>query len=103
MYQIYFSILDNILPVVMTKKFGGSKSAVRGATIGLIVGFFAGPVGIIAGPFVGALAGEYIHTQGKSEGVFKAAFGAFVGFLTGTGLKMITVLFFIWYFITSLF
>lgn len=102
-FAVLVSILDNILPVVMTKKFGGSKSAVRGATIGLIVGFFAGPVGIIAGPFVGALAGEYIHTQGKSEGVFKAAFGAFVGFLTGTGLKMITVLFFIWYFITSLF
>ena len=97
------SILDNLLPVIMTKKFGGSKTATTGATIGLIVGFFTGPVGIILGPFLGALIGEMIHKNGKTEGVFKAAFGAFMGFLTGTGIKMICVLCFIWYFAASFF
>ena len=97
------SILDNLLPVIMTKKFGGSKAATTGATIGLIVGFFTGPVGIILGPFLGALIGEMIHKNGKTEGVFKAAFGAFMGFLTGTGIKMICVLCFIWYFAASFF
>ena len=96
---VIVSVLDNFLPIVMTKKFGGSKAATTGSTIGLIAGFFIGPAGIILGPFFGALIGELIHTKGNSQGVFKAAFGAFVGFLTGTGLKMICVLCFIWLFI----
>lgn len=102
-FAILVSVLDNFLPIVMTKKFGGSKAATTGSTIGLIVGFFAGPAGIILGPFFGALIGEMIHKKGSSEGVFKAAFGAFVGFLTGTGLKIICVLCFIWYYIASFF
>lgn len=95
------SVLDNFLPVLMTKKFGGSKAAVTGSTVGLIIGFFTGPWGIILGPFLGALAGELINKKGKTDGVFKAACGAFVGFITGTGLKMIAVLAFVWIYIIS--
>ena len=98
---VLVSIADSIFPVTMTKKFGGSKYATTGATIGLIIGFFTGPWGIILGPFLGALLGEFINKGGKSEGVFKAAFGAFMGFLLGTGLKMITVLGFIWVYVIS--
>ena len=98
---VVVSIVDNIFPVTMTKKFGGSKYATTGATIGLIIGFFTGPWGIILGPFLGALVGEFINKEGKNEGVLKAAFGAFMGFLLGTGLKMITVLGFIWVFVIS--
>ena len=98
---VLVSIADNIFPVTMTKKFGGSKYATTGATIGLIIGFFTGPWGIILGPFFGALVGELINKEGRNEGVLKAAFGAFMGFLLGTGLKMITVLGFIWVFVIS--
>ena len=98
---VIVSVLDNIFPVTMTKKFGGSKYATTGATIGLIIGFFTGPWGIILGPFLGALVGELINKEGRNEGVLKAAFGAFMGFLLGTGLKMITVLAFIWIFVIS--
>jgi len=98
---VFVSIADNIFPVAMTKKFGGSKYATTGATVGLIIGFFTGPWGIILGPFLGALVGEMIFKGGKNEGVVKSAFGAFFGFLLGTGLKMITVLAFIWIFIIS--
>lgn len=100
---VVVSITDNIFPVAMTKKFGGSKYATTGATIGLIVGFFTGPWGIILGPFFGALIGEFINKEGHNEGVFKTAFGAFMGFLLGTGLKMIAVLGFIWVFVISFF
>ena len=97
------SVADSVLPVFMTKKLGGSKYAATGATIGLIIGFFTGPWGIILGPFFGALIGEFINKKGRTEGVFKAAAGAFLGFLSGTGLKMITVLGFIWLFVLSFF
>ena len=100
-FAVLVSILDNVLPVLMTKKFGGSKMATTGATVGLIIGFFVGPLGMILGPFFGALLGEWISKKGESEGVLKAAFGAFMGFLTGIGIKMICVLCYIWYFIAS--
>jgi len=98
---VVVSILDNFMPVMMTNKWGGSKAATRGSTIGLIIGFFTGPWGIILGPFIGALVGELIHTNGKFNESLKSAFGAFMGFLFGTGMKMIAVLAFIWIYIIS--
>ena len=95
------SLLDNFLPVIMTNKIGGSKAATIGSTIGLIAGLFIGPAGIIAGPFVGALVGEMIHSRGDFATSLKSAWGSFLGFLLGTGIKMIAVGFFIWIFIRS--
>ena len=66
---VFVSVFDNILPVVMTKKFGGSKYAVTGSTVGLIIGFFVGPAGMILGPFIGALVGELIYRHGNFDGV----------------------------------
>lgn len=100
-FAIVVSVLDNFAPIIMTKNFGGSKKAITGSTIGLIIGFFIGPAGIILGPFLGALVGELINNNGNWDGVFKAALGAFIGFLLGTGLKMICVISFIWIYITS--
>ena len=95
------SILDNILPVYMTNKTGGSKAATRGATFGLIIVFFAGPAGIILGPFLGALIFELINTKGAFGPSLKSAWGAFLGFLLGVGMKMIAVAFFIWLYVKS--
>lgn len=96
---IVVSILDNIFPVTMTKKFGGSKAGTWGCTIGLIVGFFIGPLGIIFCPFLGAFIGEFINDSSNAQKDLKAAFGAFLGFLLGIGVKMSTSLIFIWIFI----
>jgi len=40
---VVVSILDYVVPVWGTKKFGGSKYGTRGATVGLIIGLFLGP------------------------------------------------------------
>ena len=42
---VVVTILDYIVPVWGTKKFGGSKYGTRGATVGLIIGLFLGPLG----------------------------------------------------------
>jgi hypothetical protein len=87
---VVITLLDNILPVWGTKKMGGNKKVVWGATLGLLVGFFLGPWGIILGPFVGALAGG-ILSRTKFFNAVKHATGAFLGYITGLVLKLITV------------
>ena len=109
-FAILIFILDYIIPAVGTKKFGGSRAGMIGTTIGLIVGIIAPiPFGIIIGPFAGALIGE-LSNQVDSKKAIKAAFGSFLGFLTGTFLKFLVAiiyfgLFFIkvWEFRTPLF
>ncbi len=82
------TILDYFLPVWGTKKFGGSSRGVWGATIGLVLGLlFFPPIGIVVGPFVGALVGEMTR-GGEFLASLKSAFGSFVGFLLGTGMKL---------------
>lgn len=101
-FAIIVSVADNIFPIAMTKQSGGTKSGTWGSTIGLIVGMMLGPWGIILGPFCGALIGEIIHDSSDMNRCLKAAFGAFKGFLLGTGLKMIVVAGFIWVYIVAL-
>ncbi|NCD43277.1 MAG: DUF456 domain-containing protein [Bacteroidia bacterium] len=82
------TVVDNVIPVYGTKKMGGSKKGVWGATIGLIIGLFFAPVGLIVGPFAGAFIGEMLGGQ-DSRTAMKSGFGSLLGFLMGTGLKLI--------------
>lgn len=94
-------VLDYVVPVYGTKKFGGSKYGMWGCTIGLIAGFWFGPIGIIAGPFVGAFVGELLANN-ESDRALKAALGSFIGFMFSTLLKLVTCLVMGWYFIKAL-
>ena len=92
------TVLDYVVPVWGTKKFGGTKAGARGSTIGLIIGILVLPalgivlgpfglIGILGGPFVGAYIGE------KMGGIpdnlaWRSAFGSFIGFLAGTFMKI---------------
>lgn len=94
---IAVTVLDYIIPAYGTKKFGGSKYGIWGCTLGLIVGLWLGPLGIIIGPFIGAFIGEIIANNNSSTAL-KSAFGSFAGFLFGTLLKLIASLTMGWYF-----
>lgn len=93
---VVVTALDYIVPIYGTRKYGGSKYGVWGSTIGLIAGFWLGPLGIIIGPFIGAFVGELIASN-DSEHALRAAWGSFVGFLFGTLLKLVVCVVMAWY------
>ena len=96
-------LADYIIPAWGTKKFGGSRKGVIGSIIGLILGIvFFPPFGIIIGPFAGAFAGELIAGK-DSNSALRAGFGSFIGFITGTILKLITSGMMTWYFFEKIF
>ncbi len=85
-------IIENIIPIWGTKKLGGSKAGIWGSTIGLFAGLilltpFLGPFSIIVGPFAGAMIGELLSGKGMDV-AFRSGLGSFLGFLAGTGLKL---------------
>jgi hypothetical protein len=84
---ITVTILDYVVPIWGTRKFGGSKYGARGATVGLVIGLFLGPAGIIIGPLLGAIVGELIFKDDMKYAI-RAGFGSLLGFLTGVGLKL---------------
>jgi uncharacterized protein YqgC (DUF456 family) len=88
------TILDYYLPIWGTKKYGGTKAGVRGSTIGLIVGFvlsfFTVGITILLGPLVGAYLAEKNAGQ-TNEVAIQSAKGTFIGFITGTFMKVAIV------------
>lgn len=94
-------VLDYVMGPLMTKKFGGSKWGVVGSIIGLIVGLFFGPLGIIVGPFLGAVGGELINDKDANRAL-KSGLGSFIGFLVTTGFKLIVCCVFLYYYVTKI-
>lgn len=86
-------VLDYIIPILGTKKFGGSKKGMLGATIGVLIGLlFLGPFGVLIGPFVGAYIGELLQDPQNKKTALRAALGSIIGFLTGVFLKFTVAL-----------
>jgi uncharacterized protein YqgC (DUF456 family) len=94
-------VLDYLVPIWGTKRFGGTKYGAWGCTLGFLLAFWMGPWGVIFGPFLGAFAGEMIGGK-NSKKSFRAALGSFVGFLLGSFLKIIICFLMLYYIIASI-
>ena len=99
---IAVSLLDYYIPIWGTKKFGGSKRGVWGCAIGMVVGLFFGPWGIVLGPFVGAIAGELSGGK-QTQAAIKAGFGSFIGLLLGIVSKLVVGGFLLYYAFVAVF
>lgn len=80
-------IVDLAASALGAKRVGASKRAIWGAVIGTVVGMFAGFVGLLLGPFVGAVAGELsVHGQAGQAG--RVGFATWMGLIFGTLAKI---------------
>jgi len=76
-------VLDYLIPMATTKKFGGSRYGLIGLTIGFVIGLIFSPLGllsIIIIPFLGALVGELIYDRKSHRRALKAASGSVIGY-----------------------
>lgn len=97
---VVITVLDYVVPLYGTRRFGGTKYGMWGCAIGLLAGIWLGPLGLIVGPFAGAFVGEMIG-KANSDHALRAAIGSFVGFLLGTLLKLVACFVMGWYFIQA--
>jgi len=86
---VIVTVVDYIVPAYFTKLTGGSKAGGWGAIIGLFAGLVVPPVGMIVGSLLGAFIAELVFAKKDTATSLKSALGAFLGFIFGTGAKLI--------------
>ena len=86
---IAVSILDYVVPAYFTRLTGGSRWGSLGAIGGLFIGLIYPPLGMILGSLLGAFLAELLLDGKSGPDSVKSAFGAFLGFIFGTGAKLI--------------
>ena len=75
--------MDYLSTMLGAKYFGSTKQGTWGALLGTVIGLFLfPPIGIIAGPFVGAIIGESMAGK-DSRAALKVALGTVAGLFTG--------------------
>lgn len=81
------TVLDTVIPGWGARKFDCSRWGVWGGVIGALAGSFFFPVGLLVGPFAGAVAGELIAGR-RMGAAAKSGIGALLGFFCGVAVKL---------------
>lgn len=92
---VVLQVLDYLTPIIGSKYSGGTAYGNRGCIAGTLLGLFFMPWGIIIGPFLGAVGGELLGGRDMQNAI-RSGFGALVGFVLGTFLKIVVCLYFIY-------
>ncbi|NMA70239.1 MAG: DUF456 domain-containing protein [Desulfitobacterium sp.] len=92
--------VDYLATALGTRRYGGSKQASIGAALGMLVGFFFAPIGIILGPFLGAVGAEILLRRTKLKNSFRIGIGTLIGLLGGIVVKLgVEIIMIIYFFI----
>ncbi|NOQ45178.1 MAG: DUF456 family protein [Desulfobulbaceae bacterium] len=80
-------LVDFLATAFGVRMYGGSRAAAWGAVLGSLLIFVIGPIGILIGPLVGAIAGELLMGEQVRQALH-SGFGSFIGFIGGTLAKL---------------
>jgi len=94
--------VDYLFSALGSRVFGGSKAALWGAALGLLIGLFFFPYGLLLGPFLGAAAAELL-VRSKSDQVIRSGIGATLGFWGALPIKLVLEAVMITWFIVRIF
>ena len=79
--------VDLIATALGAKRVGASRQAIAGSVIGTFLGLSFGLVGLLLGPFIGAVAGELI-ARGRVGQAMDVGVATWMGLLFGTLAKL---------------
>lgn len=80
-------VVDFLATVLGVRRVGATRLAIIGALTGTIVGIFFGLIGLVFGPFVGAIAGEML-SHGKMDQASRVGIATWIGLIFGTLAKI---------------
>jgi uncharacterized protein YqgC (DUF456 family) len=80
-------LVDFAASALGARQYGASPRAAVGAALGALAGLFVGPAGLLLGPFVGAVLAE-LTLHRDFEAARRAGFGATLGLLLGSAVKL---------------
>lgn len=81
------TVWDSVVSGWGARRFKGSKWGAWGGVLGAVAGVFFLPWGLLAGPFLGAAAGELLAGRRLGRAAWSGV-GATAGFLCGTFAKL---------------
>jgi uncharacterized protein YqgC (DUF456 family) len=81
-------ILEYAAGLLGAKKVGASRQALIGAAVGTVLGLFAGFVGVLFLPLVGAAIGEYM-AQRDHQNAVKVGVATWLGIMAGMAAKVV--------------
>ena len=81
-------LADFVGSLAGAKRVGASPLALAGAALGGGIGIFFGIPGILAGPFVGAVAGEFL-ARGRLAQAGKVGLGTWLGLIVAAVAKVV--------------
>jgi uncharacterized protein YqgC (DUF456 family) len=83
-------VVDVVAGLAGARRVGASRLALIGAGAGTIIGLFLGIAGLVFGPFVGALVGEFIARRNVLA-AGRVAVGTWLGMLLAIVVKLALV------------
>lgn len=90
--QIFLALaiigVDYLTTAIGSRYFGGSKAAMWGSAIGLLVGLLFFPIGLLIGPFLGAALADLVFGR-RTDQAIRSGVGASLGFWFAFPIKLI--------------
>ena len=87
MVTVLTIVTDYIIPLLGARKYGASKWGVWGSVLGMVIGIFWPPLGMLVGAFIGAVSGEWLAGKKNIEAL-RAGWGVMMGTLLATVLRL---------------